>query len=628
MSHVFAIARRDLAERTYIFLTAAVLAVLPFILPRRMMSVASFNYSDVITTIGSIVAVGFTLGLAVMIGVTMIGRDLSEKRMSFYFSKPLSASAIWFGKLIAAVITLVVCFFVLFIPSYLFGTTSWHRSWNLELPTAFAVVGGAALVLLLFGHVLGTMFRSKSPLVALDIALMVVSGLAIIAILRPLLEGFAGDLTTRVAFVLFGALMLILLASGAWQLAYGRADRRQNHLALSRFVWVSVGIVLVTMGLFTAWVVNVSPNDLKSLNTSQPEQGTWTFLFGPAKHRMDYRALFVYDLTTGDAVRLHGARSWFSSGFSRDGRTIAYLKLPDFRAPEGELYTMKLGPNATPQDTRISLSRGAEFAFCDDSARIAVMDGQGVATVYELASQKALASVRVPQASQTRRRFFFVNPDLLRIYVQSPQYSTIGIIDHQLDIYEFDVRTRALAHTAQLRMQARRVGLTLSPDGSRALILMDNDSSSSARVVDARTGALITEAPATGLMHTTLLADGSLATLAKRGAQEWTLNTNGKQIPVGKAQQMFFARELAGGRVVIRGGDKDSTQLYVVDYVHGSVLRTEAGLSVSGFSNEQWWNTDPRHSIADASQPLAAEGNRTLYAWQPASGEKKELLKF
>lgn len=628
MSHVFAIVRRDLAERTYIFLTAVVLAVLPFILPRQMMGVRSFSYTDVITTIGSIVAVGFTLGLAVMIGVTMIGRDLSEKRMSFYFSKPLSASAIWFGKLIAAVVTLVVCFFVLFIPSYLFGTTSWHRAWNLELPAAFAVVGGAALVLLLFGHVFGTIFRSKSPLVVLDIALMVVAGFGVVAILRPLLEGFAADLTTRVAFILFGALMLILALSGAWQLAHGRADRKENHFALSRFVWVSLASVLVVAGMFTAWVVNMSPADLKTVNATQPQQGTWSFLFGNAKHRMDYHALFAYDMATGTAVRLHGVRSWFSSGFSRDGRTIAYLNLTDFRAPEGELYTMQLGPNVTPQNTRITLRRGAEFALSDDSSRIAVMDGPGVATVYELASKKALASVRLPQAGTARRRFFFVNPDLLRIYIQSPQYSTIGVVDHQIDIYEFDLRTRALAHTAHAGMQAKRVGLTVSPDGSRALILTDNDSSSSARVIDARTGAVISETAGAGLMHTTLLADGSVATLTKNAAQEWTLDTNGKQIPIGKTQSMFFVRELAGGRLVIRGGDQESTQMYVVDYAHGSVLRTEANLDASGFSNEQWWTTDPRRAVADAAQPIAATAKGVLYAWQPVSGEKKEMLTF
>jgi len=623
MSHVLAIARRDLAERTSVFIAAAVLAVLPFVLP-AVPGVRAFSYTDVVTTVGAIVAIGFTLGLALVLGVTMIGRDLSEKRMSFYFSKPLSASAIWFGKLIAAIVTLVVCFVVLFFPSYLAGTTSWQRSWNLELPVAFAIVGGAALVLLLFGHVFGTMFRSKSPLVALDVALMAGAALAIAAIIRPLLEGFAGDLTTRVAFTLFAALMLILLACGAWQLAHGRADRRQNHYALSRFVWVSLAIVLVVAGLFTAWVVNVSPSDLKTVNVSQPEEGSWSFVFGQAKHRMDYHALFLYDLASGKSMRLHGIRSWFSSGLSRDGRTVAYLQLPDYRAMEGELYTVQPGTSGESVDTQIAVSRYSEFVLSDDGARLAVIDGNGLLTAYELASKKALASVRVPNTARTMRRLFFVSPELLRIYIQSPQFPTMKVAEHGVDIYEFDVRARSLAHTGQLRTDAKHLGLAVSADGKRALMVADRDSSATARIVDARTGQLIAEAPAEGLMHTTLLADGSIATLKKDASMQWTLNTGGKQIPVGKSTQLFFARELAGGRLVLNG----ASNLVVVDYVHGAVLRTDFDSAMTSFSYPQWYAADPRRSVADASQPLAVHQKGVLYAMQPLSGEKKEMFRF
>src|SRR6185369_8297412 len=178
MTHVLTIARRDLAERASIFVAAAVLAVLPFVITLGP-GMPQFPSTDVITPAGGLISVGFTLGLALVLGVTMIGRDLTEKRMSFYFSKPLSAPAIWFGKLGAAIVSLAICFTVLFVPSYLAGGTSWNRSWNVELPVAFAVVGTAALVMLLFGHLFGTMFRSKSPLVALDVVLIVAAGFAL-----------------------------------------------------------------------------------------------------------------------------------------------------------------------------------------------------------------------------------------------------------------------------------------------------------------------------------------------------------------------------------------------------------------------------------------------------------------
>src|SRR6185369_11271541 len=351
---------------------------------------------DVLTTAGSLLSVGFSLGLALLLGTTMVGRDLSEKRMSFYFSKPLSGPAIWFGKLIAALITVAGCFAIIFFPSYLSSPVSWQRSWNLQLPVAFAIIGLAALVLMLLGHVFGTMFRSKSPLLALDFLLLVGAGFAIAAIIRPLLAAYAADLTTRVAFTLFGAILLILIACGAWQLAKGRADRRQNHIEMSRFLWISLAVVLAAGGAYSAWVVHLAPNDLVSAEMMQPEQGSWGFLFGRANHRMDYHALFAYDLASGDSIRLDGMRSWFSTGFSRDGSKVAYLQLPDIRSGEGELYVLPLHGGATPEPTRITASRSSDYVFSDDGSRLAVIERDGIVTAYDVATKRALVSAKVP----------------------------------------------------------------------------------------------------------------------------------------------------------------------------------------------------------------------------------------
>jgi ABC-type transport system involved in multi-copper enzyme maturation permease subunit len=634
MTHALVIARRDLAERTPIFIAAAVLAIVPFILT-LIPGMPGFNRTDVITTMGGLLSVGFSLGLALVLGVTMIGRDLTEKRMSFYLSKPLSASAIWFGKLIAAIITVAVCFVVLFFPSYLAGTTSWRSSWNVELPVAFAVVGGAALTLMLFGHLFGTMFRSKSALVALDLVLMVIAVFSVSGIIRPLLEGFAGDLATRVAFTLGGALLVILLISGAWQLAKGRADRRQNHVALSRFVWTSVAIVLAIGGAFTWWVAHLEPSDLNPPNVSQPAHGSWSFVFGQAKHRMDYHALFAYDLATGDSLRINGIRTWFSSGFSHDGRTVGYLKLADYRAGEGELYLQPLRAGAKPQPTQITMTRGSEFTFSDDGSRIGVIDVNGIVTAYELASKKALVSAKLPEAERTRRRLFFVTPDVLRVYIQTPQYPSISPVTCTIEIYELDLRTRALAHTGSYRAVTKSLDLVVSADGSRGLIVERDDavkSKSRAFVIDARTAQVIAPAPAGSMMHITLLADGSVAVLSHE-ANEWTLGVHAidgtaRQIPIGRMTQLYFARELSGGMIVLSGVEKKVSTLFVVDYAHGSVVRREPDLrSESFYGYQQWYAADPRRSVADAGQVMAVNDNRfTLYAWQPLTGEKKKLL--
>jgi|GEM_PF-524467 len=635
MTHALAIARRDLAERTSVFIAAAVLAVVPFILT-LVPGMTSFSRTDIITTMGTLLAVGFTLGLALVLGVTMIGRDLSEKRMSFYFSKPIAAPAIWFGKLTAAVLSLAICFTVLFVPSYFAGTTSWQKSWNVDLPIAFAIIGTVALALLLFGHLFGTMFRSKSPLVALDVVLMVVTGLALAGIIRPLLEGFAVDLTVRVAFALGGAVLLILLACGAWQLSKGRADRKQNHVALSRFVWSSMAIVLAIGGAFTAWVVSASPSDLQKPEVSQPDQGTWSFIYGKAKHRMDYNALFAYDLATGDSIRINGIRSWWSSGFSRDGKHVVYVKLPDFRSGTGELYLMPLQAGAKGEPLHIPVTRGGAYTFSDDSTRLGLIDADGIVSVYDLASRKALVSAKIPMSNTAnRRRFFFASPDVVRVYVQTPQYGSLKLTEFAVEIYELDLRTRALAHTGTYRCMTKNFGLTVSNDGTRALTVERDDTGiSHANVIDARTGQLIAPAPAASMMKVTLLADGSVAALTNDGSDEWSLNIHGadgsdRTTPLGKLQKAYFVRQLEGGRIVIAGRGAKDWSMIVADYAHGTILRREENAHAASFGYEQWYGSDPRRSVAAADQPIAmTDSDRALYAWQPLTGAKKKLLQF
>jgi ABC-type transport system involved in multi-copper enzyme maturation permease subunit len=634
MTHTLAVARRDLSERTPVFVTAAAIAVMPFVLT-LVRGLRGINRLDIITTIGTVGAVGFSLALAFILGVSMISRDLMEKRMSFYLSKPLSARAIWFGKVIAALLTITFCFVVIFVPSYLFGTTSWQRSWNVDLAGGLTAVGAAALLLLFLGHVFGTMFRSKSPLIALDLVLLGATVLAVIGIIRPLLDGFAGDLTKRVALTLFGALMLILLACGAWQLEKGRSDRRQNHVALSRFLWTALAIVLAIGGAFTWWVVHPAPSDLIEPEVSQPGQGSWSFVFGRANNRMDYHALFAYDLATGESLRINGIRSWFSSGFLHDGSTVAYLKLPDYHAGEGELYLQPLRAGAQPQPTQITMTRNSEFTFSDDGLRIGVIDVNGIVTAYELASKKALVSAKLPQAERVRRRLFFVKPDLLRIYIQTPQYPSVKPVASSIEIYELDVRTRALAHTGSYHAETRALGLTVSGDGSRGLIIERDDNEnvkSQAFVIDARTAQVIAPAPAASLTHVTLLADGSVAVLLNE-ANGWTLDLHAidgtaHRIPIGRMTQLNFARELSGGMLVLSGVEKKDSTMFVVDYAHGSVVRREPDLrSGSFYGYQQWYGADPRRSIADASQAMVVHDDaKALYAWQPLTGAKKKLL--
>src|SRR5260370_42233864 len=95
--------RRELAAKRFAFTSAAMLAVVPFAM-MLLPGTSAFGSRSILVTVGAIGAIGFTLGLAIMLGVSTICRDLADKRLSFYFAQPVAAPAIWFGKRAAAVV--------------------------------------------------------------------------------------------------------------------------------------------------------------------------------------------------------------------------------------------------------------------------------------------------------------------------------------------------------------------------------------------------------------------------------------------------------------------------------------------------------------------------------------------
>ena len=48
--------------------------------------------------------VTFPIALAIGLGASVIGEDLAERRLGFYFSRPLSGWAIWASKNLAAIL--------------------------------------------------------------------------------------------------------------------------------------------------------------------------------------------------------------------------------------------------------------------------------------------------------------------------------------------------------------------------------------------------------------------------------------------------------------------------------------------------------------------------------------------
>jgi len=161
MKNALTIAAREFEEKRFVAYTAVAFAVMPFLVV-LIPGVSSRSPRESIAFASMIFATGFTVALAVMAGINIVSRDLSDGRMSFYFSRPVASASIWFGKLTAGVLMVVGCFGLMIAPAWLVTDRNWTSFSSVTLAQGTIAVPAFSLALLLVAHVIGTFTRSRS----------------------------------------------------------------------------------------------------------------------------------------------------------------------------------------------------------------------------------------------------------------------------------------------------------------------------------------------------------------------------------------------------------------------------------------------------------------------------------
>lgn len=446
MRQAMAIAVREIEERRFVPYAAVSFAILPFVLS-AIPAISGRSPREVIAMAAMLLAAGFTLGLSVILGASFVGRDLSDGRLSFYFSRPVAPSSIWFGKLLAALALIGGCFAVIAIPAWAVAHDRWLNIWTMPFVDGARYVLGAAVALLLLSHVISTLIRSRSALVGLDFAALVAAAAAIYWMVLALARGGAATLIFRLSYSLAAALALAIVIGGAWQLEHGRIERRRNHAALSQFLWGVFGAAVVIGAAYVAWVIAAKPGDLyASISASQSRDGI-AFLSGQVRDRADYHAGFLIDSAAGKTLRVAPSAAW-SVRFSDDGRTAVWLQ-PIGRG-EFEFVTYSRGM-AAPSETGIT-SDGGNFVLSGDGRRLAVF-GRDNAAVYDIAQRRSLMSAHLSAGVAQ-----FVTPDVVRLF----DFGGDGV-----DILEMNVAARTVAKVGAL---PRMAGIGLSPSADRMLV--------------------------------------------------------------------------------------------------------------------------------------------------------------
>ena len=611
MKTALAIIQNDLRQRRFIFGAAIFFSLLPFFcLAVPALRRNSHGFVSIFT---NVLAFGFPVAVALGLGATMIGTDLTARRLSFYFSRPISSRALWYGKLISALITIYVSLALVVLPGAMY--TFNDRSEWMDRNAAVAVFVIAPLVLLLLAHTLSMMVRSRSAWIAMDAAGVAVTAAGVATIVRPLLDALAFSTYAGVVYSMIAALVVVLVLTGGWHLARGRTDRLRNHVELSKFLWSAVAVILVGAGGFVFWLTRATATGLTRSSIYAAPAGDWGIVNGQMPHRFDYRAAFLVNIRDGRSLRLPVRDGDFGAfTFSRNGKMVAWTHTSDWRDRRGEVWTRRLDPLGPVNRTHITASQWAQMVISDDGSRLATF-GSDLLNVADAGTGRSLASVRIPVPDRPADvSLYFVTPDVVRLYVASGARPPVAQ-DLVAPIYEFDVRTRSLQQTGAFQGSGRWMSWVVMPDGKTAVRALFNNGleSVSTCVADARTGVCTSDLPMSGVpVGLKPLSDGSLVRVVNRPDGSWLVRSTGAP-PVRLAKSLWsYVATTAGMKAVLVAVQQDETErgtgsgvtTAIVDASTGRIERVIANLKPARRHLD--YEDDPRMAPAGASNLIAA----------------------
>jgi hypothetical protein len=535
MKGFVAVLEREVFDRRLLALVAFVLGLVPLALPLMPgLLPGGFSAED----LRSGLAIGLTLLLtallALFLGGSIIAGDLAERRLGFYFARPLSGAAIWAGKIAAALVLVLGCGILVLAPAALlgidsnpFGIQAMGLGW-----AASALLWSVGLFgLILAAHAASVIVRSRSAWLLLDlVALGTVAGLywsssrrltlAGVGALAPWKGGLVTDSRQDIAAGCFLVILLALALAGALQVVRGRTDLRRGHRVLSLSLWGPLIAAAVLLAGLSFWWIGGGPGDLRNVDeVLGAPQGTWVALVGSSSRISGYEQGFLYDLRSGRSVRAALGTASLELGpqvrFSADGRRavwLAYDGVP-FNSPLAVFRLDLDRAGAGPVRTLISYPGiPRSLALSPDGRRLADYGyyAQKRVTVSDIDTGRLLAAAELPNTTG-RPHLAFADAGHLRLY-EASRYDVPGFSAEEKqtapEILELDLasRTPRFEVTGHLQGALGFTSLSLSPAGDRALVRGHEG----LRLCDARTGSVL--APLGDRKSTgSFLADGRIA---------------------------------------------------------------------------------------------------------------------
>lgn len=507
MAGTVSILAREFSARREVLLVAAAAAVIAFLMP-LMPGLGGYRTDDVWTVASNTLALAVGWGIALLFGATVFGRDLSEGRLGFYFARPVSGLAVWWGRMLAAYLLILASEAVALLPSFFGGirVIASSTDWGWPAVVAYLVM---PLVLLLLAHAVSVMVRARTAWLILDVIGFAVFPVVAWTSLRPLLVMGAEQALWVIVGAFAVALLLSLAVGGAVGLVTGRIDLPRTHRALSLALWCTLALGTMCIAGYSLWLRDLDPPDFDSVDVaSVAPDGAWLEVFGYSHNRLDTRRRCLISTVDERWVSLpeqwgayptdvvysgDGSTAlWFGEGVGEGPRTVWWVNLQD--------------QNPLPRQTNLVVPMSSYLSLSEDGDRLAILDS-GTLSVIDLPNERLVTAVRLSE-DLDRVTVLFPSEETLRLFAR------VGHRDAQsLLILEIQVATGKVVQTGTIENVGDRPAVIVDHGVDHLIVRTRSEDGVTvrSRICDAGDGTLIRRISANGLPL--FLGDGRLVSL-------------------------------------------------------------------------------------------------------------------
>jgi hypothetical protein len=646
MKGTLAVAAREISERKLVLFGALLVGVIPLAIP-LLPGLGGPQARDVRFVTALFLSLTIFVAFPIVFGATVLVSEITQKRIAFYFSRPLSAASIWAGKMLAVFVISVSGACIAAIPTILFDGKRAFAAFDTSGPAAVYLLL-STLLLIVGTHILSSMVRLRSAWIVLDFLLAALFAVAVALSLRGLfLAGFWNlyDLNHSSEWLMWwlaAPFIAALLVATHMQVAEGRTDTRRSHGALSATLWGLMTLLAIPLAGLAWWVSAATPKDLvATYSTLAAPRGSWVGVSGPLRARGSAGATFLYDTVSGHFIKRQWERGGDPVEFSADGTRAAWLQGdPGFFELKrtGILRIADLGataPAAIVSDVEVSV--WVQLALSPSGRRVAVLDGSTLAA-YEISDPSHARQILASRREKEYRSIAFVGENTIRLSPRGFGAMRKEIAPRELEIEEVNLLPKKFLVTGQLeRDTLASLRVRISADGRHLVETRERNLT----LHDGRTGALLAtlsedlEAPKIRFLSEDRIVVAGVANrkailkIFLEGERESVL-----RVELGPAASVILGAEIAPGRVAValnsfRSNDERAQRawkLAFVDVATGAVSPGPDGLAPA--DRFSWWQSavlPPAEAGTEAST-LFLDANGRLVRLDPATGAQTVLL--